>query len=94
MYSKWIYPKAEVGQMQKRPMMPFCFTNLVESSVTWNVYSNIDNDRAEYWEVDMVEYAKVSTLLPPLMTLAEVELDVYGVDGKAAWIVAHPRPTI
>ena len=93
MYAKWIYPKAEVGQAHKRPMMPMCFVRLHEVTVSWDIHSNNENDRAEYWEVDMVEHAKVCDLMPPLMTEAEVEIDVYGIEGKAAWIAAHPGPT-
>lgn len=89
MYSKWIYPKIEIGQSHVRPIMPTCFVKLHECSVTWNIFSNNDNDRAEYWEVDLVEHTKVANIMPALMTATEVELEVYGSEGKSAWMTAH-----
>lgn len=94
MYSKWIYPKIEAGKSHARPIMPDCFVSIYEYSITWNIHSNNDNDRAEYWEVDMVRHAKVADIMPALMTSAEVEIDVYGPAGKAAWILANPKPTL
>jgi len=90
MYAKYIYPKIIVGKSHARPEMPYCFIRLVESSVTWDIFSVNDADRAEFWEVDMAK--DHSNLV--LMTLAQVETEVYGVEGKAAWIAAHPMPEI
>lgn len=85
-YVKWIYPQIEIGKSHKRPEMPLCFIRLAESSTSWSIHSIDDNDRAEYWEVDV---AKMDVMHSP-MTIEEVELAVYGIDGKSAWIAALP----
>lgn len=83
LYSKWIYPKLEPGHSQRRPLMPFSFVKIHEVAVTWDLSSDNDDDRAEYWED-----------VNGTLTASEVEIAVYGPDGKDAWIAAHPEPTL
>lgn len=79
MYTKWIYPKVNVGDSHKRPTMPESFIKIHEVSLSWDLASDNDDDRAEYWED-----------LDGTMTLEQVELEVYGPDGKQAWMDAQP----
>jgi len=86
-YIRVVYPLIEVGKSHNRPSLPECVINIHEGSVTWNIHSTNDDDRAEYWEVDETKYNP--SYNPPLMTASEVETTVYGPAGKAAWIAAN-----
>lgn len=79
MYTKHVYPHVLAGATHVRPALPATFGNVYEISVTWDITSLNEDDRAEYWE------DSVGTL-----TAAEVEEAVYGPAGKAAWLTAHP----
>ncbi len=81
LYTKHVYPLVASGDSHTRPPLPPTFVRVHEISVTWDIFSANEDDRAEYWE------DTAGTL-----TAAEVETAVYGVDGKAAWIAANPPP--
>lgn len=89
-YLKVVYPQIAVGASHARPSRPDCCMGVHEISVTWDIHSANDEDRAEYWEVDPATVP--AEILSLCNTAAEVETAVYGVDGKAAWIIANPAP--
>ena len=81
MYTKHVYPLISQGASHVRPPIPGTFAGVHEISVTWDIHSANEDDRAEYWEDSA-----------GILTAAEVEEAVYGVDGKDAWIAANPDP--
>lgn len=88
---KFIHPQIEPGKTYMRGEMHKCFIRIREIPLTYDVHSADENDRAEYWEVNISDYD--SQLLPALMTESEVETAVYGVNGKAAYFASLPAPS-
>ena len=80
-YIKWVHPQIPAGRFHATPLKPLCLKNYFDKSFNWDFHSSDDNDRSEYWEIDMVEHAKVADLLP-LMTAEEVYMEVYGQTTK------------
>ena len=87
-YIKCVYPRIVVGKSHARPSLPECCVRLHEVSVTWDIHSENEADRAEYWEVNEAKYD--ADISPALMTAAEVETAVYGEAGKEQWLIDHP----
>lgn len=75
-YIKWVHPKIEIGKSYARPLMPNCFVSIYKSCPTWNIYSDDDICRTEYWLINEDEYAKISNLLPNAMTIEQVDLEM------------------
>ncbi|MCK5307109.1 MAG: hypothetical protein KAJ73_00725 [Zetaproteobacteria bacterium] len=83
LYTKQVYPQVVDGNPHIRPALPASFGNIHEFSVTWDITSASEDDRAEYWEDS-----------EGTLTAAQVEEAVYGAEGKAAWVTANPSPDI
>ena len=89
-FIKVVYPQIEVGKSHARPSRPDCCINISEVSVTWDIHSADEADRAEYWEIDVAKHDP--SICSGEMTAAEVETAVYGPAGKAQWLIDNPAP--
>ena len=89
-YAKWVYPQISTGKRHRTPIKPSCFATFEDQSVNWNIHSNDPNDRTEYWEVDLTEHARVKEILP-LLTLEEVNMEIYGQTTKIAPVWPEPE---
>lgn len=89
MYARYVYPQVGAGASHTRPLMPTCFTKLVEVCIGFNVQSADPAQRTEYWEVDeLLDTSNVG----PLLTMAQLETEVFGVGGYTSYRLANPGP--
>ena len=89
LYARYLYPQIGVGAAHKRPLMPLCFTKLKYVSENFDIHSVVDSNRMEYWEVDET---KDTNGVGELLTLTEVEQEIFGVGGYSTYKLTHPEP--